>query len=428
MPSLQKLITKKPQENYNYYQNSTRNYMQKTIFFTLILSASIIAASCSESKKESNATLTDKRTQLEKLKSEKDKKDAEILKLQQEISVLDTTSSNPAKIKLVAFAPIALNNFEHYIELQGNVEAENSSYISPRGMGGQVKAVLVKQGQFVKKGQLLLRLDNAVQSQQVQAARQQSAGIRTQLALAKSLYERQKNLWDKGIGTEVQLLTAKTNVASLENNLASVAEQVKLAQEQMNSANVYSDVNGVADVVNIRVGEIFQGMTAMGPQISIVNKSSLKVVGNIPENYLGTVGRGTAVIVTMPDTRKTYNTTLSFIGAAIDPNSRGFVVEAKLPSDPALNPNQTALLKIRDYASPNSISIPLKTLQNDEKGKFVMIASAEKGKLFARKRPVTVGMINDAMIEVKSGLKAGEQIIVEGYAGLYEGQQLKTAM
>jgi membrane fusion protein, multidrug efflux system len=401
--------------------------MQKKNFIIIALAISLFATSCGGSKKEENANLTDKRTQLEKLKGEKDKKDAEILKLQQELSVLDTTSSNPAKIKLVAFAPITSENFEHYIELQGNVEAENSSYISPRGMGGQVKAVLVKQGQFVKKGQLLLRLDNAIQNQQVQAARQQSTGIRTQLSLAKSLYERQKNLWEKGIGTEVQLLTAKTNVTALENQLSQVAEQVKLAQEQMNTANVYSDVNGVADVVNIRVGETFTGIGATGPQISIVNRSSLKVVGNIPENYLGTVGRGTAVVVTMPDSRKTFNTTLSFIGAAINPNSRGFVVEAKLPSDPSLNPNQTALLKIRDYSSANSIAIPLKTLQNDEKGKFVMIALPEKGKLFARKRPVTVGMINDALIEVKSGLKAGENLIVEGYAGLYEGQQLKTA-
>ena len=401
--------------------------MQKNNFIILAIAVSVFASSCGGSKKEGDANLNDKRTQLQKLKSEKDKKDAEILKLQEELSRLDTTSSNPAKIKLVAFSPIVIENFDHYIELQGRIDAENSSYISPRGMGGQVKAVLVKQGQFVKKGQLLLKLDNAIQSQSVQTARQQSAGIRTQLALAKSIYERQKNLWDKGIGTEVQLLTAKTNVTSLENSLALVAEQVKLAQEQMNTANVYSDVNGVADVVNIRVGETFSGMGAMGPQIKIVNRSSLKVIGNIPENYLGTVGRGTAVVITMPDTKRVFNSTLSFIGASIDPNSRGFTVEAKLPSDPSLNPNQTALLKIRDYSSPNSIAIPLKTLQNDEKGKFVMIASSEKGKLFARKRAIIVGMINEANIEVKTGLKAGDNLIVEGYAGLYEGQQLKTA-
>ncbi len=401
--------------------------MQKKNILIIALGVAVFATSCGGSKKESNANLNDKRTQLEKLKTEKDKKDAEILKLQQELAKLDTTSANPTKIKLVAFMPIVTENFDHYIELQGRIDAENSSYISPRGMGGQVKQVLVKQGQIVKKGQLLLRLDNAVQSQQVQAARQQSAGIKTQLALAKSLYDRQKNLWDKGIGTEVQLLTAKTNVTSLENQLSQVAENVKLAQEQMNTANVYSDVTGVADVVNIRVGETFSGVGATGPQIKIVNRSSLKAVGNIPENYLGTVSRGSAVIVTMLDTRRTYNSTLSFIGASIDPNSRGFVVEAKLPTDPSLNPNQTVLLKVRDYASPNSIAIPLKTLQNDEKGKFVMIASSEKGKLFARKRPVTVGMINEAVIEVKSGLKAGENLIVEGYTGLYEGQQLKTA-
>ncbi|MCY7292457.1 MAG: efflux RND transporter periplasmic adaptor subunit [Ferruginibacter sp.] len=401
--------------------------MQKNNFIILALAVSVFASSCGGSKKEGDANLNEKRTQLQKLKSEKEKKDAEIIKLQEELSKLDTTSANPTKIKLIAFAPVIVENFDHYIELQGRIDAENSSYISPRGMGGQVKAVLVKQGQLVRKGQLLLRLDNAIQSQQVQAAKQQSTGIRTQLGLAKNLYERQKNLWDKGIGTEVQLLTAKTNVTSLENQLSQVAEQVKLAQEQMNSANVYSDVTGVADVVNIRVGETFSGMGATVPQIKIVNRSSLKVVGNIPENYLGTVGRGTAVIVTMPDTKRTYNSTLSFIGASIDPNSRGFIVEAKLPSDPSLNPNQTALLKIKDYASPNAIAIPLKTLQNDEKGKFVMIASSEKGKLFARKRPVVVGMINDALIEVKAGLKGGENLIVEGYTGLYEGQQLKTA-
>ncbi len=401
--------------------------MKKITQIFIVASLALSVAACGDGKKEKDGDLNDKRTQLQKLKTEKDKKDAEILKLQDELSKLDTTSANPSKIKLVAFVPLAAENFDHYIEIQGRIDAENSSYISPRGMGGQVKAVLVKQGQFVKKGQLLLRLDNAIQNQQVQAARQQNAGIRTQLALAKSLYERQKNLWEKGIGTEVQLLTAKTNVTALENNLSQVAEQVKLAQEQMNTANVYSDVNGVADVVNIRVGETFTGVGATGPQIKFVNRSSLKVIGNIPENYLGTVGRGTAVVITMPDTKRTFNSTLSFIGASIDPNNRGFTVEAKLPSDPALNPNQTALLKIRDYASANAIAIPLKTLQNDEKGKYVMIASSEKGKLFARKRTVTVGMINDALIEVKSGIKAGENLIVEGYTGLYEGQQLKTA-
>ncbi len=398
-----------------------KQYILPSLIAVLFLSA------CGNSKKEGDASLNDKKAKLEKLKSESDKNTQEMLKLQEEISKLDTSSANPAKIKLVALAPVTQQDFSHYIELQGKVDAENISYISPRGMGGQVKAVLVRQGDRVRKGQLLLRLDDAIQRQQVVAAKQQAGGIQSQLSLARSIYQRQKNLWEQGIGTEVQLLTAQTNVSTLEAQLRQINEGVKVAQEQLSTASVYSDVSGVADVVNIKVGEIFQGMTAAGPQIKIVNTSNLKVISSIPENYLGTVQKGTAVVVFFPDVNKTINTTVSFTGASIDVINRGFVVEAKLPADPALKPNQLATMKIRDYSSPNSITIPLKTLQNDEKGKFVMVAVDEKGKLFARKRTVNIGMLNGDQLEIKTGLKAGDQLIVEGYASLYEGQQLKTS-
>jgi membrane fusion protein (multidrug efflux system) len=393
------------------------------ITFAALLTV-IIASSCGDSKKEGNAAINEKRTQLEKLKAEKDKNDQQILKLQDELSKLDTSSSNPSKIKLVAFAPIVRQDFNHYIELQGRVDAENVSFVSPNGQGGLVKAVLVHQGDNVRQGQLLLKLDDAIQRQQVQAAKQQAGAINSQLTLARSLYTRQKNLWDQGIGTEVQVITNKTNVTTLENQLQQVNEQVRLAQEQLNTSNVYSNVSGVADYVGIRVGETFApGSMA----IRIVNKSILKVTGNIPENYISNVQKGTPVIVQLPDANKTFNTTVSFVGAGIDPNSRGFVAEAKLPSDPALKPNQVALMKIRDYSSANTITIPLNTLQNDEKGKYVLVASEESGKLFARKRPVTIGKLSGNLLEVTSGLKDGDKLITEGYTGLYEGQQLTTA-
>lgn len=389
------------------------------------LAALILLYSCSDSKKEGNAAINDKKAQLEKLKGENEKNSAEMAKLQAELLKLDP-NSNPSKIKLVATAPIAKQDFNHYIDLQGTVDAENISYISPRGIGGQVKAVYVKQGDRVKKGQLLLKLDDVIQRQQTAAARQQLEGIRTQLSYAKNIYQRQKNLWDQGIGTEVQLITAKNNVATLEEQLKSGNENVKISQEQQNTANVYSDVSGIADVVNIRVGETFQGMTAAGPQIKIVNTSQLKVVGSIPENYLGSVQKGTPVVVNLPDGNKTFNSSVSFVGASIDILNRGFVVEAKLPTDPAVKPNQIANLRIRDYSAPGTIAIPLNTLQNDEKGKFVMVAVSEKGKLIARKRPVVIGMLNDNLLEIKSGLKEGEVLVTEGFASIYEGQQLTT--
>jgi len=190
------------------------------------------------------------------------------------------------------------------------------------------------------------------------------------------------------------------------------------------TAEVYSDVSGVADLVTVKRGEIF-GSVGSGV-IKIVNNSLLKATSNMPENYLGAVSKGSEVIVQMPDIGKSINTKVSFVGASIDVLNRGFVVEARLPADPALKPNQLALIKIKDYSAKDAITVPLNTLQNDDKGKFVLVASLENGKLYARKRPVIVGQLNGDQLEIKSGLKVGESLITEGYSSLYEGQLLKT--
>ena len=385
--------------------------------------ALVFLSSCGNSKKEGNAALNDKKAALEKLKGENTKIDEKIATLEAEISKLDTSADASQKTKLVAVQTIALADFSHYIELQAHIDAENVSYITPRGGPGQVKAIYVKQGDQVKKGQLLLKLDDAVIQQNVIAARQGLESIKTQLAFAKNIYQRQKNLWDQGIGTEVQLITAKNNVATLENQLAATQENVKAVQEQSNLSNVYSNVNGVADMVTVKLGEAF-GSPGTGV-IKIVNNSALKVVSNIPENYLGTVSKGSQVIVQLPDVNKSFNTSLSFVGASIDLINRGFVIEAKLPNDPSLKPNQIALMKIKDYTAPNSIAIPLNTLQTDDKGKFVMVANNENGKQVARKRILNIGKLTENLVEVKTGLKAGDVLITEGFGSLYEGQLLK---
>ncbi len=385
----------------------------------------LAAASCSESRKDKNAQVTEKKTKLQKLRDEYAKQAAEIKKLEDELAVIDTASGSSAKAKLVAFTPAEVREFRHFIDLQGQVDADNISYISPRGMGGQVKAVLVKEGQQVRKGQLLLKLDDAIMQQQVVAARQQLQGIKTQLAFAKTIYERQNNLWQQGIGTEVQLITARTNVESLENQLRAANEQVQVAVEQAKTANVYSDVNGVADVVNIRVGETFTGMTAAGPQIKIVNTSSLKVVSSIPENYISRLSKGTPVEISIPDLNKTVSSTLSLVSQSIDPTLRGFYAEAKIPYDARLKPNQTAIMKVMDYSSPNAVVIPVNAVQSDETGKYVFIAqSGGNGKTVAKKITVNIGDAYGSMVEVKTGLKGGEQIVSEGYQDLYDGQAI----
>ena len=401
--------------------------MKKLIQISIALFATILIVSCDSSKKDDASGINDKKAALEKLKSTKAKNEAKIAKLQAELEKLDSNTANAAKIKLVGIATVTTQDFKHYIDLQGKVDAENISYISPRMGPAQVKAVYVSQGQTVKKGQLLLKLDDAIMRQSVTAATQQLEGIKTQLGYAKNIYQRQKNLWDQGIGTEVQLITAKTNVTGLENQLSAAGENIKTLQEQLKTANVYSDVNGIADVVAIRVGETFSGMSASGPQIKIVNTSSLKVVTNVPENYLTRMRKGSQVQIFIPDANKTVNSTISLISQSIDPLQRGFIAEAKIPYDPILKPSQSAVVKIMDYAAANAIVIPVNVVQSDETGKYVFVLTkSSNGKTFAHRVIVTIGEVYGEKVEIKAGLKAGDQLVTEGFQNLYEGQAITT--
>lgn len=399
--------------------------MKKLTQISIAFFITVIIASCDNSKKDGTAAINDKKAAIEKLKANKNKTEEEIKKLQAELEKLDSNSSNASKVKLVTVAPVTTQDFKHYIDLQGKVDAENISYISPRGMGGQIRAIYVQPGQMVKKGQLLLKLDDAIMRQSVTAAKQQLEGIKTQLGFAKNLYQRQQNLWKEGIGTEVQLLTAKTNVTSLENQLNAAGEQVKTMQEQLNTANVYSDVSGIADVVTVRLGESFPGMG----QIKIVNTSSLKVVVNVPENYLTRMHKGSPVVINIPDANKVVNSTISLISQSIDPTQRGFIAEAKIPYDAVLKPSQSAVVKIQDYAAPNAVVIPVNVVQSDETGKYVYVLSkSSNGKTTAHRVVVTIGEVYGDKVEIKAGLKAGDQLVTEGFQNLYEGQMITTTL
>src|ERR1035437_5515405 len=219
--------------------------MKKIINTGLIILFMAIASSCGNiGKKEKDGALGDKKVELQKMKTEKEKLDEKIIALEKDISKIDTGAAIEQKAKLVSLTPITKENFKHYLDLQGKVDAQNISYITPSGQPGQIKAIYVKQGDAVRKGQLVLKLDNSVALQNVIAIRQQMSSVKAQLDLAKSVYSRQKNLWDQHIGTEVQLLQAKTNVESLEGQLRSIQANVNMAQQQANVSNVYSDVNG----------------------------------------------------------------------------------------------------------------------------------------------------------------------------------------
>ena len=372
----------------------------------LLLLAGFFLASCGSAKKDDAGDLNDKKAKLQKLKNEQKELAAEITALEATIAKADP-SSVTANAKLVTVMSLSNQDFNHFIELQGKIEAENIAYVTPRGGPGQVRAIYVKKGDAVRKGQLLLKLDDAL-------VRSQIAQVQSQVTYARDLYNRQQNLWKEGIGTEVQVLTARNNVTSLER-------QISTLKEQQSFSNVYAEISGIADDVNIKLGETFTGSPMQG--IRIVNTASLKISANIPENYVTRVKRGTPVEIIVPDlNNRVINSSISLISQTIDPNTRGFIAEAKVPYDGSLKPNQVAQMKILDYSAKNVVAVPVNVVQTDEKGKYVYIMEKEGEKMVARKKAVIIGESYGNTIEIKSGLTGGEQLITEGFQNLYEGQ------
>lgn len=378
----------------------------KKLFVIVIIAALV---SCG-SKQEGNQDLAGKKAALENLTKQRDALNNQINALQTEINQL-SGGTVAEKMKLVEATALATQDFSHYIELQGKVSTENVSYVTPRGMGGQVKQIYVKQGDVVKKGQLLMKLEDGIVQQNIKQ-------VESQLAFAKNIFSRQENLWKEGIGTEVQFLSAKNNVESLE-------KQLGLVKEQLSTTLVTAEVSGVIETVGIKVGETFVGNPMA--TIIIVNPGNLKAVVDVPENYISKVKRGMQAIITIPDLNESFNSQISVVSETINITSRSFVAESKLPSKSNIKPNQVALIKLLDHQAKNAIVVPVETVQTDEKGKYVYVMVEEKGKKIARKRSINIGEFYDELIEVKSGLAVNDQLITKGFQGLYEGQLLTTA-
>jgi membrane fusion protein (multidrug efflux system) len=383
--------------------------MKRIFQYTIIAGFAVLLVACGQGGKEKRGSLGDKKAELAKLKTEQVTLATKIKTLEDEIAKLDTAAGKSDKAKLIAVIPVTTADFSHFIDLQGKIDADNISYIAPpNGQGGLVTNLYITEGQAVKKGQLILKMDDKVLRQQIKI-------YETQLSLAKELYNRTKNLWDQNIGTEVQLLQAKAQVEGLERQIATANEQIKLY-------TVYSPVSGIADAVKIRVGELFTGAGMNGPQISIVNNSTLKAVVQVPENYMSRVRVGSPVIVEVPDMNKTFNSTIKRSSQTIDPNSRTFTVEASIPGG-SVRPNSLAAIRIKDYSAPNAVVIPVNLVQTDDKGKYVYVVEKDsKGRTIAVKKPVVIGESYGDKIEIKAGLQAGMQLISEGYQSIYDKQ------
>lgn len=372
----------------------------------IVLLSLALLASC---KPEADTNdLAGKKAKLTTLKSELATLNGKIAVLEKEIAAMDTTQKKE-KTKLVSLETLTPTVFNHFIDVQGSVVADQEILVTPK-VPGTVTRILVKVGDKVRQGQLLAELDDALMRQNLSA-------LQTQLDFTTTLYNKQKSLWEQNIGTEVQFLSAKTQKEALEKQIATL-------QEQWEMYRVKAPISGTIDDVSMKVGQPSAPGNVYG-SIRLVNLTNLKVKAELAEAYAGKVREGNEVLLSMPDINRQIKSRVHYVGKVINTSNRTFTVEVLLPGGSAnVIPNMITLLQIVDYSRPNTMVVPLNNIQKGIEGDYVMVAVEENGKKTARKVPVAIGNIYQDKAEITSGLKAGDRLIVTGFQDLNDGDAL----
>jgi RND family efflux transporter MFP subunit len=377
--------------------------MRKT-FLVSVLSIAIYSCGNKENSQSIDALIESKNTKA--LQEKKVVLQAEIAKIEEALATLDTKKEEA----LVSVMTLKDTLFNHYLDIQGNVDTKENIIVQPE-FSGTLTALTVKAGQKVAKGQILGRIDDAGMSQQL-------AQVQTQYELAKTTYERQKNLWDQKIGSEIQYLQAQTQMNSLQKSI----NQMKA---QLAKTVIRAPFSGTIDEVFVEKGQV----VAPGPQglMRIVNLGNMFVSTSVPESYIGKLKVGTEVDVFLTSLGKTYKGKVRQVGNFINPNNRSFGIEVSIPNpENLLRPNQVAKLKIIDYVKKDATVVPTNVIQEDGKGNhYVYTVDNSNGKTgTAKKTIVTLGQASDNVTEILNGLSEEDVIVTEGVNAISEGMKL----
>ena len=375
-----------------------------------IIALIFLLAACGSSTdgNEIPASLEGKRALLKEKKAELANLNQLISSLEDSIEILDPSTRAKA---LVSTMPIEKGDFSAFVKVQGQVEADELFDVTAE-IGGRILRQNAKEGESVSRGQLIAVLDD----EQIQ---KQIAELETSISLATTIYERQKNLWDKNIGSEIQFLEAKNNKERLDKNL----ELLKL---QLNKTKVYAPATGIVDRVVLKSGELASPGV---PIIQILNTRDLQVSIDLPENYLGTVKRGDRLEVFYPALSLEEKAPVSRIGSTIDPANRTFEVVIDIRNkDTRIKPNLLAEVRIQDFGEKEVVSIPVDQLQQEVGGKqYIFIVSQGEDGAVARKVYVETGRAYAGKIIITQGLQGGEQLITDGARGLADNTPLRIS-
>lgn len=372
--------------------------------FTLLVAA-ILFGCQSSSRSMEKLSLEEKKQRLEKLRQELLRLQGQITELEQAIQIEDSTFATARQVP-VSYVVLRPRPFASYLQFQGSVDNRQVVTLTAK-VPAPVVRIYVQEGQTVAAGQLLLEQDAEV-------LRKNIAELRTRLELARTLYEKQKKLYEEGIGAEVQYLTAKNNKESLEAALAT-------AEEQLRNAQIRAPFAGVVDAIQTRVGELLSpGL----PAVRLVSAGQWEIKAEVPESFLATASPGQEVEVFIPDLNLSFRSRLATVSRNINPLSRTFTVtvrEVPPQMGAVLRPNLVAYLRLPQNHKRNALVVPIDAVQFQDTVAYVYVVRGD----IARRVRVSVLATDRGEAAIAGPVREGDSIVTAGAALLSDGQRVQ---
>jgi RND family efflux transporter MFP subunit len=385
--------------------------MKKAIYITI---TALILASCGSGSSNSVENVIASKD-VEAIRAKRNSVTEELKALEAQVKQLDEAIGeleDNTKLPLVSALTVEPQQFQHYLELQGDVMTDQNVLVYPE-MAGTLYRVYVKEGQRVSKGQLLASIDDGGLSSQL-------AQLRTQAELAKTTFERQKRLWEQNIGSEIQYLQAKTQYEAQQS-------AVKQLESQVGKSSIRAPFSGIVDDIIKDQGTVVS--PGPGSEIfRIVNLSDMYIDVEVPESHLPNVTPGKEAEVYFPVLGESITTKVRQTGNFINPSNRSFSAEIPVPNKTGnVKPNLTAKVKINDYTNENAILIPQSVVSENAEGEqYVYLIAEENGEVMAKKSIITPGRTQGDYLEVLEGISSGSQVIVEGARRVRDGQKVQV--
>ena len=308
-------------------------------------------------------------------------------------------------MSLVKIKKIERKDFKHEITAQGDLKCKKESFLNPE-IGGLVSTIHVKEGDRVSAGQLLISIDTELLNLGLNE-------LETQLEFAKFMLNKQSELKEKGLGTEMEYETSINQVATLNAKKRSISAQIK-------KASIIAPFTGVINKINTEKGQM---IGPQAPVIHLINNSEMDLIAGVSEKHLKKIKPGTKIQVTFPNfTDTTLQLEVEQTGKNIHATNRTFEIKTSIKNNSIFLSNMLAEVSITDLFVPNGLVIPSNSIMKSPNNvDFVFIAIKKGNKKYSVKE-VQIEVIEkyngETLIKENPEITDQTMIVIEGARGI----------